>query len=110
MQRLRCSRSVRSPTIGACTHSMAGPSRPVHNTAGSRTPDPTSPYPNPTTENYHERLPLQPQPIGSLFPQKQFPQNANPPKLFQELTIRGVTFPNRVWLAPMRMRKSWLAH
>ncbi|KIW22107.1 uncharacterized protein PV07_12523 [Cladophialophora immunda] len=27
--------------------------------------------------------------------------NAPIPKLFQPLTIRGVTFPNRIWLAPM---------
>lgn len=41
-------------------------------------------------------IPANPQPIGSLLPADRFPQNANPPKLFQPMEIRGVTFKNRV--------------
>jgi hypothetical protein len=65
-----------------------------------------APFPNPKVPNYHESIPLQPYPIGSLLPAGKFPQNGNPPKLFEELTIRGVTFPNRCWVAPMCMCES----
>jgi hypothetical protein len=59
-------------------------------------------------EGYPTFLPAQPQAIGSLLPSEKFPQNAKPAKLFEPLTIRGVTFPNRCWVAPMCMCKSSL--
>lgn len=60
-----------------------------------------APFPNPRAEGYHEYLPQQPYPIGSLLPAEKFKQNAKPPKLFDALTIRGVEFPNRAWVSPM---------
>lgn len=61
-------------------------------------------------EGYPTFLPAQPQAIGSLLPTEKFPQNAKPAKLFEPLTIRGVTFPNRCWVAPMCMCKSSIEH
>ena len=41
-------------------------------------------------------------PITTLFfLQSDFPQNETPPKLFQPITIKGSTFKNRAWVAPM---------
>ena len=62
---------------------------------------PIAPFPNPKVPNYHEAIPAQPYPIGSLLPSDKFPQNAKPPKLFEELTIRGMTMPNRMMVSPM---------
>ncbi|WWC70215.1 uncharacterized protein I206_104165 [Kwoniella pini CBS 10737] len=60
-------------------------------------------FPNPPkkVEGYHEFLPDQLQPIGSLLNPKEYKQNQEPPALFKPLTIRGVEFPNRAWVAPM---------
>ncbi|WVQ82154.1 hypothetical protein IAT38_004282 [Cryptococcus sp. DSM 104549] len=69
----------------------------------TRAPQPLFPYPPLTVEGYDTFLPAQPQPVGSLLDPSEYKQNANAPKLFQELTIRGVTFPNRAWVAPMCM-------
>ena len=64
---------------------------------------PILPYPIPAAQGYHEFMPGQQQPIGSLLPADKFPQNEDPPKLFEPITIRGVTFPNRAWVSPMCM-------
>jgi 2,4-dienoyl-CoA reductase-like NADH-dependent reductase (Old Yellow Enzyme family) len=37
----------------------------------------------------------------ALPSQSDFPQNETLPKLFQPITISGVTFKNRAWLAPL---------
>lgn len=67
---------------------------------------PLAPYPTKAVEGYHTFLPAQPQAIGSLLPADKFPQNAKPSKLFESIEFRGVTFPNRAWVAPMCMCKS----
>ncbi|WWD17313.1 hypothetical protein CI109_101753 [Kwoniella shandongensis] len=59
------------------------------------------PYPAKGVEGYPTFLPYQPQSIGSLLDEKEYKQNVNPPKLFEPIEIRGVTFPNRAWVAPM---------
>lgn len=70
---------------------------------GSSEPTQIAPFPNPKVPNYHENLPLQPYPIGGLLPSEIFPQNAQPPKLFETITIKGVEFVNRIWVSPMCM-------
>jgi hypothetical protein len=61
-----------------------------------------APFGNPNADGYTRGyLPKQPYPIGSVLPSDKFPQNASPPKAFEPLTIRGVTFPHRLWVAPM---------
>lgn len=61
-----------------------------------------APFPNPAVPNYpNGYIPEQPNAIGSLLPADTFPQNAEPPKAFEPVTIRGVTFPHRLWVAPM---------
>ncbi|ORY34039.1 hypothetical protein BCR39DRAFT_518221 [Naematelia encephala] len=62
-----------------------------------------APFVNERVPGYHEFLPLQPQPIGSLLPADKFPQNEDPPKLFEPIEIRGVKFHNRLFVAPMCM-------
>ncbi|GMK54448.1 hypothetical protein CspeluHIS016_0110340 [Cutaneotrichosporon spelunceum] len=47
-----------------------------------------------------------PDQIGALASVKLFPQNKNVPKLFEPITIRGVSWPNRMWVAPMCMYSS----
>ncbi|ODO09745.1 hypothetical protein I350_01962 [Cryptococcus amylolentus CBS 6273] len=59
------------------------------------------PFPPRKVEGYPTFLPEQPVPIGSLLDADQYKQNQNPPKLFKPITIRGVTFHNRAWVAPM---------
>ncbi|KAI0936829.1 hypothetical protein AcV5_004867 [Taiwanofungus camphoratus] len=39
--------------------------------------------------------------IGSSYPESVYPQNKDLPMLFQPLTLRGMTFKNRIWVAPM---------
>ena len=68
---------------------------------GNDAHSPIAPFPSAGAPGYPTFIPQQPQPIGSLLPADKFPQNAEPPKLFEPLTIRGVTFPNRAWVAPM---------
>lgn len=86
---------------GSAPHSAS----PTATKDASSTEGQIAPFPNPKVPGYHESIPLQPYPIGSLLPSEKFPQNATPPKLFEELTIRGVTFPNRAWVSPMCMCK-----
>ncbi|WVW83904.1 hypothetical protein I302_105926 [Kwoniella bestiolae CBS 10118] len=62
---------------------------------------PIYPYPLSTVPSYPSYLPAQTQAIGSLLPVREYPQNENPPKLFEGLTIRGVEFGNRCWVSPM---------
>jgi len=38
---------------------------------------------------------------GVLLPAKDYPQNEKRPKLFEPLTIRNVTYKNRIWVSPM---------
>jgi 2,4-dienoyl-CoA reductase-like NADH-dependent reductase (Old Yellow Enzyme family) len=52
----------------------------------------------PNVEGY---FPLTEPAIGSLLPTGRYPQNQNAPKLFQPLTIRNVTYKNRIWVSPM---------
>jgi len=54
--------------------------------------------PNPNADQY---FPLQEPAIGAAYPASDFPQNETLPKLFQPITIRGVTFKNRVFVSPM---------
>ena len=61
-----------------------------------------APFPNPGAPNYpNGYIPEQPYPIGALLPADKFPPNAKPPNAFEAVTIRGVTFPHRLWVAPM---------
>ncbi|EIW64211.1 FMN-linked oxidoreductase [Trametes versicolor FP-101664 SS1] len=39
--------------------------------------------------------------IGTAYPKDIYPQNANLPELFKPLTLRGVTFNNRIFVSPM---------
>ena len=64
-------------------------------------PAPLAPFPNERAPDYPTFIPRQPVPIGHLLPAEQYPQNASPAKLFEKLTIRGVEFGNRAWVAPM---------
>lgn len=76
----------------------------VDNTTPKRTnPAVLTSIPNPDAGYPGSYLPAQMGPIGGLMPSAAFPQNANPPELFKPLTIRGVTFQNRMWVAPMCM-------
>lgn len=69
----------------------------------SRTMSSVFPYPPRKVQDYPTFLPEQPQPIGSLLDDNEYKQNKNPPKLFHPITIRGVTFHNRAFVAPMCM-------
>ncbi|KAI0830479.1 FMN-linked oxidoreductase [Trametes gibbosa] len=46
-------------------------------------------------------FPLNEPSIGTAYPKDLYPQNAELPKLFEPLTIRDVTFKNRVFVSPM---------
>ena len=70
-------------------------------TGKPRNVDNLAPYPNERVEEYPTFLPKQQYSIGGLLPSEKFPQNANPPKLFEPIEIRGVNFVNRCWVAPM---------
>ncbi|WWC89309.1 uncharacterized protein L201_004230 [Kwoniella dendrophila CBS 6074] len=67
----------------------------------TKTNQPIFPNPPKKVQGYHTYLPDQVQPVGSLLNPEVYKQNQDPPKLFESLTIRGVEFPNRVWIAPM---------
>lgn len=56
--------------------------------------------------DYPSFIPKQPGVIGALASAELFPQNKNVPKLFEPITIRGVTWPHRMWVAPMCMCES----
>lgn len=70
---------------------------------GDGAPSNLAPFISKRVEGYHEFLPNQPYPVGSLLPSDKFPQNASPPKLFEPLVIRGTTFHNRLAVSPMCM-------
>ncbi|KZT41418.1 FMN-linked oxidoreductase [Sistotremastrum suecicum HHB10207 ss-3] len=63
--------------------------------------------PNPDVETYY---PLNEPEIGTLYPSSVYHQNKTEPKLFQPLTIRGVTFKNRIWVPPMCQYSSVNGH
>ncbi|KAI9465023.1 FMN-linked oxidoreductase [Lactarius psammicola] len=48
-----------------------------------------------------EFYPLNEPSIGTTLSPETFPRNKNLPPLFTPLTIRGVTFPNRIFVSPM---------
>ncbi|KAF8333962.1 FMN-linked oxidoreductase [Cantharellus anzutake] len=62
---------------------------------------PSGPLPNKHVPNANEYYPLSEPAPGTALPAEEYPENKNLPKLFQPLTIRGVTFKNRLWVAPM---------
>ncbi|WVQ99389.1 hypothetical protein IAU59_006522 [Kwoniella sp. CBS 9459] len=70
-------------------------------TIAAAAPSNTFPFAAPRVDGYPTYLPLQPQPIGSLLNADEYKQNRNSPKLFEEIEIRGVKFPNKAWVAPM---------
>ncbi|KAF8333982.1 FMN-linked oxidoreductase [Cantharellus anzutake] len=57
--------------------------------------------PNKHVPNANEYYPLSEPAPGTALPVDEYPQNKDLPILFQPLTIRGVTFKNRLWVAPM---------
>ncbi|KZT61520.1 NADH:flavin oxidoreductase/NADH oxidase [Calocera cornea HHB12733] len=66
---------------------------------------------NPRAEGADQYYPLnEPVPIGHAFPASLYPQNDPLPLLFQPLSIRGVEFKNRIWVAPMCMYSSDNGH
>ncbi|KAI9065907.1 FMN-linked oxidoreductase [Trametes sanguinea] len=46
-------------------------------------------------------LPLNEPSIGTAYPKEVYPQNDKLPHLFRPITLRGVTFKNRIFLSPM---------
>ncbi|KAI8981391.1 FMN-linked oxidoreductase [Trametes punicea] len=46
-------------------------------------------------------LPLNEPSIGTAYPKEIYPQNADLPELFKPLTLRGMTFKNRIFVSPM---------
>lgn len=56
---------------------------------------------NPGVPGADQYFPLNDPPIGTALPKAAYPQNAKVPKLFEPITIRGVTFKNRIWVSPM---------
>lgn len=69
------------------------------NDSQTNPPRPFAPWKAPSAD-YHEFLPKQPT-IGKALPVEDHPQNKTLPKLFEPLSIRGVEWPNRMWVAPM---------
>ncbi|KAH9858024.1 FMN-linked oxidoreductase [Lenzites betulinus] len=61
----------------------------------------TMSYINKPVPGVDQYLPLNEPDIGTEFPKDKFPQNANLPELFKPLTIRDVTFKNRIFVSPM---------
>lgn len=61
---------------------------------------PLAPFPAKSAPGYPTYLPLQPVTIGSALEQEGSTKKS---KLFEPITIRGVTWPNRLWVAPMCM-------
>lgn len=62
-------------------------------------PRPMAPFPAQSAQ-YPTYMPLQPVTIGSELKQEGSERQA---ALFKPITIRGVTWPNRMWVAPMCM-------
>lgn len=93
----------RKPTFHLINHQHSQTFTPSHSSPAmsKETASPLAHFPSESVPGYHTFLPLQPSPIGSLLPAEKFPQNAEAPKLFQGLEIRGMKVPNRCWVAPM---------
>ncbi|KAI0082093.1 FMN-linked oxidoreductase [Panus rudis PR-1116 ss-1] len=58
----------------------------------------------------YQYFPLNDPPIATPLSSTKFPQNAQIPKLFEPLTIRGVTFKNRIFVSPMCQYSSDYGH
>ncbi|KAG8696108.1 hypothetical protein FRC09_008728 [Ceratobasidium sp. 395] len=54
--------------------------------------------PAPGVEEYY---PLNEPSVGTPYSKEEYPQNKAIPKLFQPITVRDVTFKNRIWVSPM---------
>ncbi|KAJ3530160.1 hypothetical protein NM688_g7751 [Phlebia brevispora] len=61
----------------------------------------SNPYVNTPVPDADQYYPLNDPSIGKPLPAKPYPQNAKIPLLFQPLTLKGVTFKNRIWASPM---------
>ncbi|KIJ29354.1 hypothetical protein M422DRAFT_36991, partial [Sphaerobolus stellatus SS14] len=55
-------------------------------------------------------FPLNDPPIGSLYPSDVYSKNENPPPLFEPITLKDVTFKNRIFVSPMCMYSSDNGH
>lgn len=64
-------------------------------------PEALAGFKNEGAPGYPTFLPHPPTIIGSPLPADEFPQNAELPPVFKPLTIRGVEWPHRMWVAPM---------
>ncbi|VDB91869.1 unnamed protein product [Peniophora sp. CBMAI 1063] len=49
----------------------------------------------------YQYFPLNTPPPGATLSPETYPQNRNVPHLFRPITLRGVTFPNRIFVSPM---------
>ncbi|KAL1405417.1 hypothetical protein Q8F55_009048 [Vanrija albida] len=87
---------------------MGGGKR-VPNDAATNPPRPFAPFKAPSAD-YPTFLPVQPTTIGAALPAADHPQNSNLPQLFEPIKIRGVEWPNRMWVAPMCMYSSDNGH
>ncbi|KAF9648496.1 FMN-linked oxidoreductase [Thelephora ganbajun] len=56
---------------------------------------------NKRNPNAGQYFPRQEPAIGAAYPTSDFPQNEHLPKLFQPITIGGLTFKNRAFVSPM---------
>ncbi|KAI0697546.1 FMN-linked oxidoreductase [Cytidiella melzeri] len=61
----------------------------------------SEPFVNSAVPGADQYYPLNDPAIGTPLPESVYPQNAKIPLLFQPLTLRGVTFKNRIWASPM---------
>jgi len=68
------------------------------------------PFLNVPVPDVDQFFPLNDPPIGSLYPSSIYKKNETPPALFKPITIRGVTFKNRIFVAPMCMYSSDNGH
>ncbi|KAI9065906.1 FMN-linked oxidoreductase [Trametes sanguinea] len=58
-------------------------------------------YVNKPVPGVDQYFPLNEPSIGTAYPKETHPQNAQLPELFKPLTLRGVTFNNRIFVSPM---------
>ncbi|KAG8772312.1 hypothetical protein FRC12_003125, partial [Ceratobasidium sp. 428] len=58
-------------------------------------------FPSYHTPGIDEHYPINEPCIATPLCKEEFPQNEVIPKLFQPITIRDVTFKNRIWVSPM---------
>ncbi|KAF8474313.1 FMN-linked oxidoreductase [Gautieria morchelliformis] len=59
------------------------------------------PFLNTPVPNEDQFYPLNDPPIGATYPPHIYPQNLEIPPLLRPITIRGVTFKNRIFVSPM---------